>query len=280
MYVGVYMALRILYFDWTNIMQKKMAVLLCVLAPLFALLAYSLRVHEINSIFHPETGLADLWQMPSFLLMGLSAFVAALFFLLSRTVPKQMHPKFKRAFGELSAITGLLSLLGVFVLLASAFATFGHVTGLVDLGFFIAWAIGGVLSGFCLMLYPILGARGKNVSILAAIPVFWLCMWLVLAHIRYAADPVLLRYVYYLFAIAFLLLALYFIASAAFTKGKAPQLLFSAGMAVYFSGIAFADARSLQEHIIIGALALFVLSYSLLLLRHMKRSPEVSEKGE
>ena len=254
-------------------MRKQNGILICILAPLFAVAGFFLRQMELNTIFDEHTRLAELWRTESLILIGLSALVFLAFLLLSLGLPKRMHPNFRAAFGELSAVSGLLALMGAVVAGASFFALVGHFFEMYQLGIFFFWSIGGILAGLCMIEVPIAGATGKNVSVFAAIPVFWSCAWLILLHIRHASDPVLIRYVYTVLAIGFLLLALYYIASAAFTKGNMRRQMFCSGMGVYFSGAALADTHNtIHERVIIVALAVIVLLYALLLIQHADKA--------
>ena len=258
-------------------MRKTPALSICALAPLFALFAYFIRSREVVAIFDPTTGLALLWEGVSIILMLFSILVVALFFILSRCVPKEISPSFEKAFGTPSLFTGILSLLGLAITFLAAFALLRHVGVGDEANLFFVWAIGAFFSGICLSIFPILGARGKNVFLLAAMPVFWVCMWLVFSHIYYAADPVLIRYVYHLFAIAFLLLSLYYIASAAFGKGQGKRQIFSTALAVYFTGVSLADSRNFYQQVTMFLLAFFVLLYAILLLRHIGQNKEKNQ---
>ena len=264
-------------------MRKQNGILICILAPLFAVAGFFLRQMEISTIFDEYTGLAELWHRQSLVLIGLSVFAFLLCLLLSFGLPKQMSPDFRTAFGELSAVSGVLALMGAIVAGASFFALVGHFFEMYQLGIFFFWSIGGILAGLCMIEVPIAGATGKNVSVFAAIPVFWSCAWLILLHIRHAADPVLIRYVYTVLAIGFLLLALYYIASAAFTKGNMRRQLFCSGMGIYFSGAALADTHNTtHERVIIAALAVSVLLYALLLMKNAGKvqSPAVGRQED
>ena len=250
-------------------MRKQNGILICILAPLFAVAGFFLRRRELSTIFDEHTGLAELWRTESLILMGLCALVFLAFLILSLGLPKKMSPDFRTAFGELSVASGMLALMGAIVAGASFFALVGHFFEMHQLGIFFFWSIGGILAGLCMIEVPIAGATGKNVSVFAAIPVFWSCAWLILLHIRHASDPVLIRYVYTVLAIGFLLLGLYYVASVAFTKGNMRRQMFCSGMGVYFAGVALADTHNtIHERVIVVALAAIVLLYALLLMQH------------
>jgi hypothetical protein len=128
-----------------------------------------------------------------------------------------------------------------------------------------------MLAGLGLTLMALLAPGGINVAIPSAIPVFWLCLWLIINHIDRAADPVLLRYVYHLFALAALLLALYYIAGHAFRQSHPPRLMFSASVATYFTAITMGDGLPRYSRGILLSLAVTVLIYQLTLTKNLAR---------
>jgi len=115
-----------------------------------------------------------------------------------------------------------------------------------------------------------MGPRGKNVAIASAIPVFWMCVWLIVSHMEHAASPVLLGHVYGFFARAALLLALYYIAGYAFNQARSGRLLFASSISIYFIAVHMGDPMRIFERITLLALAATVLIYQLTLTANLK----------
>jgi hypothetical protein len=137
---------------------------------------------------------------------------------------------------------------------------------------------GALLSGFALAFMAIQGPRGGNVAIASIAPIAWFCLWLIASHMAHAADPVLLRHAYSFFALAFLLLAFYYVASFAFFQGKVKRYLFCSSAALFFIGVTLGDAHSVHQRGILLVLAATLLIYQLLLSKNLSR-PEREEEA-
>ena len=230
-----------------------------------------LRRLEVATAFDPISGLPQAGAGVSVLLIFVSLGVVALLFGLSFVLPKKEMPSFADAFGGSVFFTIPLTLFGLIILGLSGLEFFAlGMTENLD-GFVAARLIAGVFAGLCLILTAIRGYRGSNVAISSAVPVFWLCIWLIVGHIDRAADPVLLRYVYQLFALAALLLALYYIASFAFRQSRPGRMMFCSSVAIYFTGVTMADEMLLGTRFTLLALAATVLIYQLALLHNFRR---------
>ena len=249
--------------------------------PAIALIAgvagFFLRRQEIP-IFDPYTGLPEQWAPVSIALMALSGGVVILLLLLCFQVqaPKRPILTFEAAFGGNRFASTFLTILGVLVILATVLdaLTFPD-PGRFPLLFYLQTGL-AFLAGFCLCYMALRGPRGSNVAPASAVPVFWLCLLLVVFHIGEASNPVLLQYAYGFFALSAILLSLYYLASFAFHQGKIRKFLFSSSAAVYFIGVTMGDPRSLYQAILLLALAATLLVYHLALLHAFSR-PEPEE---
>lgn len=251
-------------------------IFLTILAPILAVAGWLLRRREVNTIFEPDTGLAVLWTLPTISLIALSAFAVVLFFLLARRAgAKREIVRFSEAFGKedesvRDAIAPVFILLG---LLAASFPAWELVNALVagaavtvrDL----IWSLGGLISGLCLLFLAYLGRRGRSVALLSAFPVFWLCATLIFSYFDNAMDPVLLRHVYFFFALAFLVLGFYYVAGFSFGLGRVTRLLFSAWTAIYFVGVMLGDGLPWYRCAFFLSLAAMLFLYQSLLLHKL-----------
>ena len=238
------------------------------LMALFALLAGGiggfLRRQELATVFDPISGLAQQGAGITALLALFSVFVLLLLFALSFSVPKHFASSFKEVFGNVFAAILLTLLAGAFLVVTGLDVLVLHYHGNLD-PFSLVRLGAALLAGAALMCMAIFGTGGRNVALFSVFPVFWLCAWLVIGHIDRATDPVLLGYVYALFAKASLLLALYYIAGYAFSQGNPARLLFSSALGLYFTGVMAGEPFDLLRNGPLFLLAAMVLLYHLLL---------------
>lgn len=238
---------------------------MALLAVIFGTGGALLRAQEIETVFDPISGLAVRGAPISFALMGLSVLTMGALFALSFGVRQMRAGSFSDAFGRNVFVRVLLILAG---LAASGFSAL-ELLGLSELGALqAARVLVAIAAGIVgLVLMAVLGAQGNRAAIPAVVPVFWLCLWLVAAHVgEQAANPVLLSYVYQLFALAALLLSFYYIAGYAFLQERPGRLMFSSSAAVYFTLVTLPDSSwSMPEQVVLLALAATVLVYQLAL---------------
>ena len=251
--------------------MRKIGFILAPLAILLGIAGYFLRAHQVATVFDSHSGLAVPNAGISIVLMVFSAVVVLLFFGLSFLAPNREGADFATAFGSGTFMQVILALLaggmmllggGRFVLLMLADDL--QISSLV-------WAGTACLAGLFLLLLALRGPSGRNVAIPASIPVFFISLWLILLHIDQAANPVLLAYVYRLFALAFLLLSLYYIAGFAFRQAKVGRLSFAVAGAVYFTGVTLADGGAVYQSVTLLAFAATALLYLLILTHNLSR---------
>ena len=251
--------------------MRKIGFILAPLAILAGIAGYFLRAHQVATVFDPHSGLATPNAAISLVLMALSAVAVLLFFGLSTRVPNREGADFATAFGCSTPVRAILALLAVAMMLLG-----GVRAALLVLAddlqvFSLVWAGAACLTGLFLALLALRGPKGRNVAIPASIPVFFISMWLIILHIDQAANPVLLAYVYRLFALAFLLLSMYYIASFAFCQAKTGRLTFAVTSTVYFTGVTLADGGLLYQNITLLVLAATGLVYLLILTHNLSR---------
>jgi len=263
---------------------------------LFAILAggigFVLRRQEVASVFDPHSGLAERGAPISVALMVFSLGVVLFFFGLSFATSRGRTPALTDTFGSGLLGTLLLMALGLIVLgLAVMEAVpliqngpspprnIGLSTRSDNLFPLSLVRLGAAsFSGLALIFMAILGPRGVNVAIPSTVPVFWICIWLIVGHIDRASNPVLLSYVYNLFALAALLLALYYIAGFAFRQNRPGRLLFSCSTALYFTGVTMGDDLALYTRGTFLALAATVLIYQIALTSTLDRAQKEWEE--
>ena len=259
--------------------------LMSLIALLTGVVGALLRRQEVASIFDPHSGLAERGAGISIALMAFSFAVVLLLFGLSLLVSRQPSPASVVTFDGGLFGTLLLSALGLIVFIFAALEAMSLLESgelFAQNGAFLAQnnapiplsavRLGAAgLSGLALILMAILGPRGINVAIPSTVPVFWICIWLIVSHIDRASNPVLLSYVYNLFALAALLLALYYIAGYAFRQNRPGRLVFTCSAAVYFTGVTMGDDLTLYTRGTFLALAATVLLYQLALSKELAR---------
>lgn len=111
-------------------------------------------------------------------------------------------------------------------------------------------------------------AQGRKYSLALLPPGYTLCIWLVLTYKDYNSEPVLLVYVYELFAIICTMLGIYFAAAFSFGRGRARRCAFFSLAGIYFSIITLADSRDLTVRLLLLFSILYLLSTVVPLLHH------------
>ncbi len=120
-------------------------------------------------------------------------------------------------------------------------------------------------------------ARSGQYSLPLLLPAYTGCLWLVTAYQQRAADPVVLDYVYELFAIVCTLLGLYFSAGFSFGRAKVWRCAFFCLLSVYFSIVTLADGHDLSTRLLFLFAALYQLANVTVLLYHsFVKAPEPS----
>jgi len=252
--------------------MRKIGFSMAVLALLAGGLGFFLRWQEVNTVFDPYTGLALRWAPVSIALMALSVVTVSILLILCFRLPKQQISSFQAAFGNTGPSGLFLALLGLgIIFLATLEALYLAESGSISVMTYLQ-AGSALLSGFCLAYMAMKGMKGGDIApVASALPVAWICLWLISFHIYHASNPVLLAYTYNFFALAFLLLSLYYVASFAFSQDKSKKLLFCSSSALYFIGVTMGDAHSAYHRGLLLALAATLLIYHISLTINLAR---------
>lgn len=250
-----------------------------ILLPLLAIAGgacgFFLRRWELATTFEP-TGLAIPWTTATVMLIVLSFALALVIALLCRK-PKNEINDYNDAFSA----QGSWLYLAV-IALASAFLLVAALVGLkAEMSSWsrstlrlLLWAL-CIVSFFCVLRIALNNFRrttGKYSTVLL-IPAYMLCLWLVSSYQKYAADPVILDYVYELLAIICSLLGLYFTAAFSFAKAKFWRCTFFSLMGIYFSIVTLADSHDRATRLLYLFVALYQLATVTVLLKHAYTVP-------
>jgi hypothetical protein len=247
------------------------AILLPLLAVFGGVGGYFLRRWELTAAFEPDTGLAILWTAPTVALIALSAVLAALFFLLCR---KSKYPvtTYREAFSTPGNWAHLVvgAAAAALVLVSGLWGLGEQLTGSAPKVLWLLLDILCLASFACLVLVVPSNFRGKErrYSLALLLPAYTCCVWLVTAYQQRAADPVVLDYVYHLFAIICTLLGLYFAAGFSFGRGRVCLCAGFTLLGTYFSILTLADTHTLSERLLLLGLVLYQMSSAAALLRN------------
>ena len=114
------------------------------------------------------------------------------------------------------------------------------------------------------------GGQREEYGLILLVPIFFACFWLILSYRDRAADPVILDYIYELFAIICFVLALYFVAGFAFGKPKVHRTAFVSTLGVYFSIVTLADAHGMGKTAAFAGIAIYQAVTAMILLKNIK----------
>ena len=106
--------------------------------------------------------------------------------------------------------------------------------------------------------------RGKYSAALL-LPSYTCCLWLISAYQARSADPVILDYVYQLFAVIAAVLGTYFTAGFAFERAKVFRASFFSLLGIYFCLVTLADRHDVSMLLLFVAFALYLLATAVLL---------------
>lgn len=253
------------------------ALLLPLLAVVGGVGGFFLRRWELVAAFD-YNGLAIPWVPASVMLIILSIILALAFALLCRGQKNELT-NYSAAFSAPNN-WGYL----VVMALAAANLLIAGVSGLYEDRFWgnfsllrlVVWVM-CILSFFCVLVIALNNFRAKSrkYSLVLLVPAYTFCLWLVAAYQQRTADPVILDYVYELFAIICTLLGLYFTAGFSFAKAKVWRCAFFCLMSIYFSIVTLADSHDRSAELLFIFSILYQLStVSVLLYRAFASNPK------
>lgn len=255
-----------------------------ILLPLTAVVAggigFGFRYWELGTAFQPETGLPTFGLPPTLALIALTILAAALFAVLCKPVSSGFSQGYDQAFAAPTPVY-----LAVMVLAALLMAA----AGIVGMKEFVTRE-NPMLTRFILSLLLVAAAvcvastglnnyrrqeRGKF-SLTLLIPAYACCLWLIVAYQGRAADPILLDYVYHLFAIMAAVLSLYFMAGFAFERAKSFRCAFFSLLGIYFGLVSLADTATLFTRLLTVSVVLLQLAGVAALLHNAESITEVT----
>lgn len=266
-----------------------------VLLPVFAVtagfVALALRRWELTTAFEPDTGLAIAGMPATWALIGFCVAAVLVMALLSHGKYSDVST-YDRAFSATGNKVYLMLMVGAAFLMMGACATeaFTLPTIYADavaqqqlhrgpspaLAVFprVLLTALAAASGFCLLKlgrnnYRAEG-RGKFSTALL-VPSYTACLWLVVAYQSRSGDPVLLRYVWELFAIIAAVLGTYFMAGFSFERGRVGRTIFFLSCGVIFIPLTLGDGHSVASLLLYAAFLLYLLSSLMLLLFNATR---------
>ena len=248
---------------------------------------FFLRRLELATAFEPDTGL-PIPDMPvTWALIALSAAVAVLLLLLSLGAGRGMEGGYDQAF---QARDNLPYMMGM---TAAAFLTAGggallllqlprryvetsSASGLS----LLSLAPMALLAALCLAAAGSMLLLGKNTyrgegrgkySACLLLPAYACCLWLIVSYQEHSGDPVILDYVYQLFAVIAAVLACYFISGFGFQRSRPGLTLFFSGEAMYFTLVTLADTHEPAFLLLYGGYFFYFAASSVTLLRGLSR---------
>lgn len=260
-------------------MRKKLPLILTLLG---GAVGFALRKWQLTAGFEPDTRLPIPGAPSALLLVALSVVIAAGLLLLlwpgKGSAPAEVA--FSAARDNTLYLTAAV-LAGFLLLLSTGFELFtftsaygaagedvnqvSRVASMVLPPLRILFCVVGLP---CTLLWARKLYRGGDVR--EQLPLLELCLlfclWLITDYQSRAADPIIMDYVYEVFAIVCSLLGLYYLAGWSFQTGKPRRTIFFCLMGSYFSLVTLADAHTGAEMARLGFAVLFLTAHAALLL--------------
>lgn len=163
----------------------------------------------------------------------------------------------------------LAGLAAAHVLLAALFTLTGFFRGetVSPIWIFLsALCLASLASVLVIALHNFRGGESKRIGLILMGPAYMCCLWLVVAYQQRAGDPVVLDYVYELFAVITALLGLYYAAGFAFDRPKVKRCAVFGLLSVYFSLVTLADSHNNPTTMLVRFVMLYQLASLLPLL--------------
>ena len=249
--------------------------------PFFTILAgvggFYLRISERLHVFDHVTGLPERNAATTIWLYILTAaFILSVIVFAIRVVSRHKAlPGFESAFGTdpfaypiVFVLIGIVWLIGTF-LYYSDINTHGFFTS-YDIYFLVLSALSAIaVAFFAIEMYK--DSRRQAPYALCVIPTAFMCFWLIFLYRHNASNPVLLSYVYQLFAVITTALSFYFTAGFLYGKPAPGRSTVAYFVSIYFCIVTLADDHPLGIIIIICALIAVNLIHGAMLLKNLQR---------
>lgn len=228
---------------------------------------FFLRRWELASGFDTN-GLPILWSAPSLILIALSVALAVAFILLLRK-PKYQPGNYNEAFSAQNnwPYLAVMALSAAAILFAGIFGLRynGYCSILCKLTNLLC-----LLSFVCILATAWSSFRGQSMrfSLTLLVPGYTLCLWLVSAYQKQAADPVVLNFVYEMLAIICTLLGLYFSVGFSFERAKFRRCTMFSLLGIFFTLVTLADPHNMGDRLMLLFMFLYQLAHLIPLLYH------------
>ena len=257
----------------------------------------ALRLWELSSAFEADTGLPVAGAPATLVLAGFSAAVLLALVLLCRGTGRGFQGSYDEAFQAagstpyltvMVAAAFLMAGSGVLLLaqaggvlsesLAASAGTGLGLSGLFQLLLSVGWelllAILALASAASLLLLGKNNYKGEGKgerSGCLLTPAYTACVWLIVSYLDHSGDPIVLDYVYQLFAVVAAVLGSYFLAGFGYQRPKGFPAAFFSLAAMYFCLVTLADRHTPAELLLYVGYFLYFAGSVHVLLAHLAR---------
>lgn len=252
-------------------------ILLPLLAVVGGLGGFFLRRRELATAFE-DSGLAIPGVPVTLALIALSLILALVFALLCRGGANKLS-----TYGDAFSVPGCRAYLAVTAVAAACLLAAALLGLKAELSSGAPRLLRLLLYGMCVVSFACVAStavnnlrgQGRQYSLALLLPAYTCCLWLVVAYQQRAADPVVLDYVYELFAIICTLLGFYFTAGFSFGRIKPWRCAFFCLLSVYFGIVTLADGHDMSTRLLFLFSILYQLAtVTVLLYRAFVRPPK------
>lgn len=237
------------------------------LIPLFAaaggVMGLLLRGWQLDTSFEPDTGL-PISGTPATLVISLAfVLVALLAVLLSRMARPKQPLGFSLAFHN-ETLFYLTPVWAAAVLTAAGgFLYLVEWSRLYEPPILqLVFGLMAMVAAPCLLLIGLRNYKqgwATEGSLVLLGPAFMSCVWIMFAYQGWARDPIVMDYVFDLFAIIFTLLAYYYVSSYAFGSPRETPLCITGTLAVAFSLTVIPFCDRLADQLLFAGVILYLL---------------------
>lgn len=257
----------------------------------------ALRLWELSSAFEADTGLPVAGALATLVLAGFSAAVLLALVLLCRGTGRGFQGSYDEAFqaaGSTPYLTVMVA--AAFLMAGSGVLLLAQAGGVLSESLAASAGAGLGLSGLFQLLLSVgrelllailalasaasLFLLGKNNykgegkgerSGCLLTPAYTACVWLIVSYLDHSGDPIVLDYVYQLFAVVAAVLGSYFLAGFGYQRPKGFPAAFFSLAAMYFCLVTLADRHTPAELLLYVGYFLYFAGSVHVLLAHLAR---------
>lgn len=257
----------------------------------------ALRLWELSSAFEADTGLPVAGAPATLVLAGFSAAVLLALVLLCRGTGRGFQGSYDEAF-QAAGSTPYLTMMvaAAFLMAGSGVLLLAQAGGVLSESLAASAGAGLGLSGLFQLLLSVgrelllailalasaasLFLLGKNNykgegkgerSGCLLTPAYTACVWLIVSYLDHSGDPIVLDYVYQLFAVVAAVLGSYFLAGFGYQRPKGFPAAFFSLAAMYFCLVTLADRHTPAELLLYVGYFLYFAGSVHVLLAHLAR---------